>query len=119
MTFKATGFHDALDYKIVHESGATNSDYQNVTTSPGTLHSCLAVNSTGTVGYIKIFDSPNAVGGTTQPILVFRIAASATELYEIPGGLSFTNLSFTATLNQRPLDDTSPAATIDVKLVCS
>ena len=119
MTFKATGFHDALDYKIVHESAATNSDYQNVTTSPGTLYSCLAVNSTGTAGYIKIFDSANAVGGTTQPILVFRIGASATELYEIPGGLSFTNLSFTATLNQRPLDDTAPAATIDVKLVCS
>jgi len=119
MAFKATGFHDAADYKIVHESAATNSDYQNVTTSSGTLYSVKAINSSSTIGFIKIFDTPNATGGASFPILVLRVAGSATEVYEIPGGLSFTNLSFTATLNQNPLDDTTPAGTLDVKLVCS
>jgi len=114
MAFKATGFHDAADYKIVHESAATNSDYQNVTTSSGTLYSVKAINSSSTIGFIKIFDTPNATGGASFPILVLRVAGSATEVYEIPGGLSFT-----ATLNQNPLDDTTPAGTLDVKLVCS
>ena len=119
MAFKATGFHDAVSYKIIHESAATNSDYQNVTTAPGTLYSIKAVNGNSTAAYLKIFDSPNAVGGTTSPILVFRISGNSTEIYEIPGGLEFENLSFTATLNQNPLDNTAPAATLDVKLVCS
>ena len=119
MAFKATGFHDAVSYKIIHESAATNSDYQNITTAPGKLYSVKAINGNSTAAYLKIFDSPNAVAGVASPILVFRISGSSTELYEIPGGLDFTNLSFTATLNQNPMDDTSPAATLDVKLVCS
>ncbi len=119
MAFKATGFQDATDYKIVHESGATNEDYKNVTTAPGTLYSIKAVNSHGTAGYLKFFDAADATGGATLPFLVFRVNGSQTEVYEIPGGLSFTNLSFTATLNQNPLDNTAPAGTIDVKLVCS
>ena len=119
MAFKATGFHDAVSYKIIHESAATNNDYQNVTTSPGSLYSIKAYNSNSTDAYLKFFDTANALGGQSDPILVLRVTGSATEIYEIPGGLAFDNLSFTATLNKNPGDDTSPAATLDVKLVCS
>lgn len=119
MTFKATGFHDSVSYKIVHESAATNTEYQNVTTSSGKLYSVKAVNGNSTAAYVKIFDVADATVGTSSPILVFRVTGSSTEVYEIPGGLDFANLSFSATLNQNPVDDTSPAATIDVKLLCS
>ena len=119
MAFKATGFHDAVSYKIVHESAATNSDYQNVTTSPGTLYTIKAYNSNSNAAYLKFYNTANAVGGQSAPILVLRVSGQTTELYEIPGGLAFDNLSFTATLNKNPTDNTSPTATLDVKLVCS
>tara|TARA_R100001082_G_scaffold62613_3_gene35107 strand:+ start:6179 stop:6538 length:360 start_codon:yes stop_codon:yes gene_type:complete len=119
MAFKATGFHDAVSYKIVHESGVVNAMHQNVTTSSGKLYSILAVNSGKNIAYLKIFDTPSATIASSQPIIILRIAAQSTEIYEIPGGLDFTNLSFCATQNQNPLDNTSAVTTLDVKLVCS
>jgi hypothetical protein len=119
MAFKATGFHDSVSYKIVHESAVVNTVHQNVTTSSGKLYSVLAANSGKNVAHLKIFDSANAIIASTQPILIFRISSGSTEFYEIPGGLDFTNLSFCATKNQNPLDQTSAVTALDVKLVCS
>ena len=120
MSLSSTGFDDALDHKLIHETAATNTLNKNVTLAPGKLFSCKAVNSSSSAAYVKIFDDPSPTIGTTDPVLVFPVAGNATIIYAIPDGLDFTTLSFAATLNQNPLDQTAPSgATVAITLVCS
>lgn len=120
MSLSATGFDDALDYKIIHETASTNSMNSNVTTTEGTLYSVRLVNGSSSAAYAKIYDSIPATLGQTLPILVLPVAGSATAFYEIPGGIEFTSLSFACTLNQNPTDATAPSGnTVAVTLVCS
>ena len=120
MSLSATGFDDALDYKIIHETASTNSLNTNVATTEGTLFSVKLVNGSSSAAYVKIFDDESPTFGTTVPILVFPVAGSGTIFYEVPGGLEFTTLSFASTLNQNPLDTTAPSgSTVAVTLVCS
>ena len=120
MATTATTFHDAVDYKIIRESATTTTVISNVTTTPGSLYSVKMINGSSSIAYLKIFDAAAVTLGTTQPILVLPVAGSGNEVYEIPGGLPFTTLSFAATLNQNPLDTTVPSGgTVDVKLICT
>ena len=120
MSITATGFDDALDYKIIHETASTNSLNSNVTGAPGKLFSCKAVNGSSSASYVKIFDAAVPALGTTYPILVLIVAGSATTFYEIPGGLDFTTLSFASTRYKDPQDTTAPnGGTVAVTLVCS
>jgi hypothetical protein len=120
MSLSATGFDDALDYKVIHETASTNSLNSNVTTTEGKLFSVRLVNGSSSVAYAKIFGSAGATLGSTTPVLVLPVAGSATTFYEIPNGLEFTSLSFACTLNQNPLDSTAPSGnTVAVTLVCS
>jgi len=120
MALKATSFNDALDYKIINETAATNSLNSNVTTAPGKLYSIKAVNGSSSAAYIKIFDDPAPTLGATLPILVIRVTGSATAMHEILGGLDFTTLSIAATLNPSPTDTNAPNnGTVALTLVCS
>ena len=119
MSLSATGFDDALEHKIVHETASTNSINTNVATTEGRLFSVKMVNGSSSAAYLKVFDAEKPVLGTTSPFLVLPVAGSATGFYSIPGGLSFTSLSFACTLNPNPLDTTAPSGnTVAVTLVC-
>jgi len=120
MALKATSFNDALDYKIINETAATNSLNSNVTIAPGRLYSVKAVNGSSSASFVKIFDDPNPTLGATLPVLVVAITGSATSMLEIPGGLDFTTLSIAATRYQSPTDTTAPnGGTVALTLVCS
>jgi hypothetical protein len=119
MSLSATGFDDALGYKVIHETASTNSLNTNVATTEGTLFSVKMVNSSSSAAYLKIFDVENPTLGTTSPTIVLPVAGSGTISYQIPGGLEFTTLSFACTLNANPLDATAPSgATVAVTFVC-
>jgi|TARA_Y100000310_G_scaffold21406_2_gene20707 hypothetical protein len=120
MALKATSFDDALDYKIINESASTNSLNTNVTVAPGKLFACKLINGSSSAAFVKIFTDPTPTLGTTNPTLVFRVAGSATTVYDIPGGLDFNTLSFASTLNESPADTTAPSgSTVNVFLTCS
>lgn len=120
MSLSATNFDDALDYKIIHETASTNSLNSNVALAPGKLYSVKSINGSSSAAYVKIFDNRSPTLGSTLPVLVFAIGGSATTVYQIPGGLDFTTLSFASTLNQNPLDTVAPSGgTVAVTLVCS
>ena len=96
MALKATSFNDALDYKIINETAATNSLNSNVTTAPGKLYSIKAVNGSSSASFVKIFDDPSPTLGATLPVLVV------------------------ATRYQSPTDTTAPnGGTVALTLVCS
>jgi hypothetical protein len=120
MSLSATGFDDALDYKVIHETASTNSLNSNVTTSEGRLFSVKLVNGSSSAAYAKFFDANPAALGNSLPILVLRVVGSGTTFYQITGGLEFTTLSFACTLNQSPTDTTAPSGgTVAVTIVCS
>jgi hypothetical protein len=119
MSLSATGFDDALDYKVIHETASTNTLNTNVATTEGKLFSVKLVNGSSSAAYLKIFDANKPVIGTTNPIIILPVAGSGTIFYDIPGGIEFTTLSFASTLNPNPLDTTAPSgSTVAVTLVC-
>jgi len=106
MSLSATGFDDALDYKIIHET-------------EGKLFSVKLVNGSSSAAYLKVFNSESPTLGSTLPILVLPVAGSGTIYYTIPNGVDFETLSFACTLNQNPTDTTAPSGnTVAVTFVC-
>tara|TARA_R110000824_G_scaffold1819_5_gene9042 strand:- start:2387 stop:2749 length:363 start_codon:yes stop_codon:yes gene_type:complete len=120
MSLSATGFDDALDYKIIHETASTSSLNTNVTTTEGKLFSIKLVNASSSAAYVKFFDTEAPALGSSLPFLVLPVVGSGTIFYQITGGLEFSTLSFASTLNQSPTDTTAPSGnTVAVTLVCS
>lgn len=121
-TLKATGFHDAVDYKVVTAlTLATGTDVQkNVTGGPGRLFSVrLDGTNAGADYWIKIFDGGNPSPGSSVPQLILKGKSLAISMYEIPYGYAFTELSFwvTSTSNQTSTGSLTGNATVE--LVCS
>jgi hypothetical protein len=114
MALSVSGFDAAVDYKIVYQSAASTANPvvadTNVTTTSGTLMSVYVDNASGTaVCYLKVFDGTDATPGTSIPQFVFRIPQADAQRYEIPEGISFTNLNFWVTRNASPTDTTPPS----------
>tara|TARA_Y100000310_G_scaffold301856_1_gene338680 strand:+ start:452 stop:835 length:384 start_codon:yes stop_codon:yes gene_type:complete len=122
MALSVSGFDSAVDYKLVYQSAASTAipvvADTNVTTASGTLMSINVDNTSGTAAcYLKVFDGEGATPGSSSPQFVFRVPQADAQRYEIPGGISFTNLNFWVTRNASPVDTTPPAVSGgDVKI---
>lgn len=121
MTLSATGFHDAVDYKIVVDTDQTAVTVQkNVTTAPGRLFSVI-VDCTQTVvdHYVKIYDGTSPTAGSTVPDMTLKGTAQKVITYQIPYGLAFGELNFWIARLKAQSDTTAPAAKVTVTLVCN
>ena len=71
MALSVSGFGQALDYKIVHESAAGTTVNNNVTQSSGTLLAVTIDNTAGTHACsLKIYDGVAPTVGSTLPDLI-------------------------------------------------
>lgn len=121
MALSATGFHDAVDYKIVVDAAQTAVTVQkNVTTSPGRLFSVM-VDCTGTTAdaFVKLYDGTSPTAGSTVPDWTLQGVAGKVTMYQIPYGYAFNELNFWISLNKSQTDTTVPQSAITVSLVCN
>jgi|TARA_R110001583_G_scaffold135284_2_gene287034 hypothetical protein len=121
MALSATGFHDAVDHKIVVDASQTAVVVQkNVTTAPGRLYSVIVdCTKTSSNAYVKLYDGAAPVAGNTTPDWVVKGTAGTTTVYQIPFGYAFSELNFWISLNKAQADTTVPQAAVTVSLVCS
>jgi len=110
MALTVSGFTGkSLDYKAFHDTDVPNTMVGNVTGTSGTLYHLFMDNTAaGTAAYYYIyFDADVTVA--SYPDIKIYVAGSTYEVLEIPGGVSFTQLSYYVTTDVQP--DGAPAAT--------
>ena len=121
-TLKATGFHDAVDFKIVEVSNMqTATEVQsNVTGGPGRLFNVYLDGTDATADYwVKLYDGANPTPGSSVPQLIIKGKALTREWFQIPYGLAFNQLSIWATRSANQTDTTSLTGLATVRLTCS
>ena len=88
-----------LGYRILKEDGGTTNAitfHGNATGTSGKLHDIYVVN--GAAGmFLKIYFSA-AAASSDDPDIKIELASGATEMISLPGGVSFTELSFFSTV---------------------
>jgi hypothetical protein len=70
-----------------------------ITQQPSTIHFIEVINGIGSTAiWLKLFDTTEVTLGTTQPVFIMKVAASATEQLVIPDGMAFASgISYAAT----------------------
>tara|TARA_R100000234_G_C4961485_1_gene161987 strand:+ start:576 stop:950 length:375 start_codon:yes stop_codon:yes gene_type:complete len=70
-----------------------------ITQQPSTIHFIEVINGiSSTAIWLKLFDTTEVTLGTTQPVFIMKVAASATEQLVIPDGMAFASaISYAAT----------------------
>jgi hypothetical protein len=113
---KITGFHDAVDYKIVQCTAIESADHQvNVTVGPGTLYAAYLDSSNCSANVsLHILDGKE----TTNTEFVLRGLAQSTRSIQVPTGFAFSELEFWVSANSAEADSTSFTGTVDVTLIC-
>tara|TARA_R100001244_G_scaffold8922_1_gene11033 strand:+ start:466 stop:828 length:363 start_codon:yes stop_codon:yes gene_type:complete len=118
MALRATRFNGtAVSYRVVLQDDAKASLNSNLAYTSGTLLSVVIESGVKADCYVKIFNGNSPSIGTSTPQLIFKGVKGTTEIYEIPGGFSFTNLHMWATKNANPLDTTNPDSITKVTLM--
>ena len=121
-TLQATGFHDAVDYKVVVATKITSGTDQqtNGTGGPGRLFNIYLDGSAATGDYwLKVFDGVAPSPGTSVPQLILKGVQSSRNTYRIPYGFAFDQLSFWVTSGAGQTDTGNPSGSVTVKLTCS
>tara|TARA_R100001163_G_C5031382_1_gene171493 strand:+ start:144 stop:533 length:390 start_codon:yes stop_codon:yes gene_type:complete len=129
MALTVTGFSSStLTYKLASETNASDSASVDIFGGAGRVHSiCFANESTSNAAYLKIkITSGTVTVGTTEPDLMFHLAAAASSSYadrsvmkvDIPNGLSFSQFSFWVT-DAPGTSDTGDPGTVTVQVLAS
>jgi len=62
-----------------------------ITQSPGSLYYIFVQNGmSATSIFLKLYDATTATLGTTEPVFIIKVAASASEYCVIPDGMAFS-----------------------------
>ena len=118
----ATGFHDAVEYKVVTVTSlTTGTDVQkHVTGGPGKLLNVYIDGGSTTADFwVKIFDGANPTAGTDIPQIILKCVARLTASYQIPYGIAFTELGFWATASANQTNTSGLTGSASVTLTCS
>jgi len=63
-----------------------------ITQSPGSLYYIKVINGiSATSIFLKLYDNTTATLGTTEPVFIIKVAASATRYCVIPDGMAFSS----------------------------
>ena len=110
-----------LGYKILKEDGGTTnaiSFHGNATGSNGTLYAIHVANGNAAM-FLKVYFGAAAAKGD-DPDLKIEIAANATEMISLPGGVAFTELSFFSTTDAATgASPTAPGVAVVVYMITS
>ena len=120
MALKVSSYNSStLQHKIVYQSTVTQTADVDVLGSSGTLYSLDIDNNHSATIYLKIYlSSDEYVAATSEPDLMFRIPASTQKLVSMPGGLSFSQLTFWANDGPNTSDTDAPGGTVLLTAVC-
>jgi len=114
---KVTGFHDAVDYKVVQCTGIDDTTkYLNVTGGSGTLYAAyldLANSSTNLSLHIR----DGRI--TSNSEICLRGSSTAIRSIQIPTGIAFSQLDFWISANSAEADTTSFSGVVSVTLICT
>tara|TARA_R100000808_G_C2155439_1_gene167928 strand:- start:21423 stop:21803 length:381 start_codon:yes stop_codon:yes gene_type:complete len=118
MTLKATAFDAALDFKIIQQDDCVNTANVNVAGGPCRLLYFEIDNQGGAAPcFLRIFDGEAVTVGSTTPEMTFKCLAEDVSKVAIPNGKHFKNLTFWATRNATPTDNTAPSMSGSNKLL--
>ena len=98
-----------LTYKLVEETASTTTALIDVTQDSGKIYSLSIENAASQTVFVKLTlteDTP--VVGTTNPEMMFGVAAAANVRWVMPDGVTFTKLSFWTSQNAVKTDSTAP-----------
>ena len=116
-TLHITGFHDAVDYKVVQ---CTNIEDATVVTSAtgssGTLYSVI-IDSTNSSVAVSLHILDGKDGSNTE--IAIKGTASSVKTCQIPTGFAFDMLNFWGSANSGEDDTTDFAGTVDLSLLCT
>ena len=84
---------------VVNDTDVDDTVRIDITQTPSVIHYIELVNGIGSTSvYLKLFDTSEITLGTTQPVFIMKVAASATERCVIPDGMAFASgISYCAT----------------------
>ena len=91
MATSITPLSSQFDDLIVIDTDADENVKNDITQGTGSVHSIFIQNGISSTSiFFKLYDATAAVVGTTEPIFILKIAASATDHVIIPDGMPFT-----------------------------
>ena len=120
MALTVTGFSSSsLTYKMAAETNASDTASTDIFGGSGTLYAIDFDNQAGNAAYLKLYLTSGTVTvGTTQPTVMFKLAANKRTHINLPTGLAFTQLSFWVT-DAAVHTDTGDPGTVVVTFLCA
>jgi hypothetical protein len=114
---KITGFHDAVDYKVVQCTGIDDTTkYLNVTGGSGTLYAAY-LDSANCIANVSLHIRDGKI--TSNSEICLRGSGTAIRSIQVPTGIAFTQLDFWVSANSAEADSTSFSGTVSVTLICT
>ena len=119
LTTAPQGFATGL--KLFHQSAATSTAAVNLLNGPATLFHLFVDNTANAaITYVKLYNHASPTIGTTDPVEVYKVAASTAEYFYIPSGIVFsTALSVGAVTTGGTAGTTNPSSSVPLFLIAS
>lgn len=107
--------------KLIVETDAGATPDNNVTGAAGALYMVDVDNTANTndPAYLKVYNDPAPVVGTTAPDLIFLVGVNKRRSFVVPEGWSFTALSFACVTTPGTAGTTGPTSDVVVRMVAS
>lgn len=112
-----TAFPDGrgLGVNLIFDTAATNTTANDIESGATTVYGLHAINAHSAKVYLNVYNTAAPVQGTTPQSYQFPVAANGGTLtIPFPGGLSLSNLSWSATTDAGTTATTAPGTTLDV-----
>ena len=121
VAYKSSGVTSAFTLQCVDVSDIENTGLNDFVSSSSTVYSVDIDNSAGgsmTIVYVKIYDNKSPTYGTTDPDIMFTVAANSRQVWTIAQGVSMSNgVSLMASKADGPDATAAPDTQVDVSFV--
>jgi hypothetical protein len=121
LAVKSSGVSSPFSVRGIDITDLENTGLNDFLSSSTTVYTLdLDNTATGAVTYFKLYDNASPTYGTTDPVLMIAVKASARQVWTVAQGLSLTNgLSMMACDADGADSGGSPASNFNVSLVVS
>lgn len=120
VSYKSSGVTSAFTLQCVDVTDIENTGLNDFVSSSSTVYSVDIDNIDGsaTIVYVKIYDSKSPTYGTTDPDIMFTVAANVRQVWTIAQGVSMSNgVSLMASKADGPDATAVPDTAVDVSFV--
>ena len=120
VSYKSSGVTSAFTLQCVDVSDIENTGLNDFVSSSSTVYSVDIENThaSSTIVYVKIYDSKSPTYGTTDPDIMFTVAATKRQVWTIAQGVSMSNgVSLMASKTDGPDAAAAPDQDVNVSFV--